>query len=117
MSPINLKPGLERRWGRTSYGLVGNQYTVGFEERADLFHRTVDGHGSGVEQLAEKLLKRVFPQVEDLPGRAEKAIPYGIYDMAADTSWVPIGTGHDTAAFAVASIHRWWQAVGTPASC
>ncbi|MGW1194232.1 ISAzo13 family transposase, partial [Streptomyces sp. NPDC002559] len=43
---------------------------------------------------------------------AEKAIPYGIYDMAANTGWVSIGTDHDTAAFAVASIRRWWQAVG-----
>lgn len=32
--------------------------------------------------------------------------------MAADTGWVSVGTDHDTAAFAVASIARWWQAVG-----
>ncbi|RSO10023.1 ISAzo13 family transposase [Streptomyces sp. WAC 05379] len=48
----------------------------------------------------------------DFPGQAEKAIPYGIYDMAANTGWFSIGTDHDTAAFAVASIRRWWQAVG-----
>ncbi len=41
-----------------------------------------------------------------------KAIPYGIYDLAANTGWVSVGTGHDTAAFAVASIRRWWQARG-----
>lgn len=41
-----------------------------------------------------------------------KAIPYGIYDIAANTGWVSVGTDHDTAAFAVASIHRWWQTVG-----
>ncbi|MCF3105951.1 ISAzo13 family transposase [Streptomyces roseoverticillatus] len=41
-----------------------------------------------------------------------KAIPYGIYDIAADTGWVSVGTDHDTAAFAVASIRRWWQARG-----
>lgn len=38
-----------------------------------------------------------------------KAIPYGIYDVAANTGWVSVGTDHDTAAFAVASIRRWWQ--------
>nr|WP_260611465.1 ISAzo13 family transposase [Streptomyces sp. WAC04770] len=38
-----------------------------------------------------------------------KAIPYGIYDVAANTGWVNVGTDHDTAAFAVASIRRWWQ--------
>ena len=42
----------------------------------------------------------------------EQAIPYGIYDMTADTGWVNVGVDHDTAAFAVASIRRWWQARG-----
>ncbi|MFH9734358.1 ISAzo13 family transposase [Streptomyces sp. NPDC017260] len=51
-------------------------------------------------------------KTHDFPGQAEKAIPYGIYDLAANTGWVSIGTDHDTAAFAVASIRRWWQAVG-----
>jgi len=41
-----------------------------------------------------------------------KAIPYGVYDLAANTGWVNVGTDHDTAAFAVASIRRWWQSVG-----
>ncbi|MFI9600286.1 ISAzo13 family transposase [Streptomyces sp. NPDC052043] len=37
-----------------------------------------------------------------------KAIPYGVYDLAANTGWVNVGTDHDTAAFAVESIrHRW----------
>lgn len=49
-------------------------------------------------------------KTHDFPGQAEKAIPYGIYDMAVNTGWVSIGTDHDTAAFAVASIRRWWQA-------
>jgi hypothetical protein len=39
-----------------------------------------------------------------------KAIPYGIYDIGANTGWVSVGTDHDTAAFAVASIRRWWPA-------
>ncbi|WP_406224211.1 ISAzo13 family transposase [Streptomyces canus] len=41
-----------------------------------------------------------------------KAIPYGIYDLAANTGWVSVGTDHDTAEFAAASIRRWWQARG-----
>ncbi|ANZ21716.1 rhodopirellula transposase [Streptomyces noursei ATCC 11455] len=41
-----------------------------------------------------------------------KAIPYGIYDLAANTGWVNVGCDHDTAAFAVESIRRWWQARG-----
>jgi hypothetical protein len=50
----------------------------------------------------------------DFPGQgAGKAIPYGIYDLAANTGFVNIGTDHDTAAFAVESIRRWWSARGS----
>ncbi len=41
-----------------------------------------------------------------------KANPYGVYDVAADTGWVSVGTDHDTAEFAVATITRWWDTVG-----
>ena len=44
-----------------------------------------------------------------------KAIPYGVYDMAADEGWVSVGEDHDTAAFAVATIGRWWDMVGSAA--
>ncbi|MEV7359052.1 ISAzo13 family transposase [Kitasatospora sp. NPDC091276] len=42
----------------------------------------------------------------------DAAIPYGIYDVSANTGWVNVGVDHDTSAFAVASIRRWWQARG-----
>ena len=38
--------------------------------------------------------------------------PFGIYDLGKDTGWVNVGTDHDTAAFAVESIRRWWYDVG-----
>jgi len=41
-----------------------------------------------------------------------KAVPYGIYDLTANTGWVNVGTDHDTATFAVESIRRWWNAAG-----
>jgi transposase len=41
-----------------------------------------------------------------------KAAPYGIYDVTANTGWVNVGTDHDTAAFAVESIRRWWNGQG-----
>src|SRR5438034_5391828 len=41
-----------------------------------------------------------------------RAIPYGVYDLGANTGWVTVGIDHDTAAFAVASIRHWWQAMG-----
>jgi Rhodopirellula transposase DDE domain len=44
-----------------------------------------------------------------------KAIPYGVYDIAADAGWVSVGTDHDTAEFAVATIRTWWRKVGSAA--
>jgi hypothetical protein len=41
-----------------------------------------------------------------------KAIPYGVYDLARNAGWVNIGIDHDTAAFAVNSIRRWWRTMG-----
>jgi hypothetical protein len=41
-----------------------------------------------------------------------KAIPYGIYDVTANTGWVSVGTDHDTSAFAVQTLRRWWDTVG-----
>ncbi len=41
-----------------------------------------------------------------------RAVPYGIYDLAANAGWVSVGIDNDTAAFAVQTIRRWWQDVG-----
>jgi Rhodopirellula transposase DDE domain len=41
-----------------------------------------------------------------------RAVPYGVYDIAANAGWVSVGIDHDTAAFAVNSIRRWWHTLG-----
>jgi hypothetical protein len=41
-----------------------------------------------------------------------KAVPYGVYDIAANEGWVSVGIDHDTATFAVESIRRWWRRMG-----
>ena len=41
-----------------------------------------------------------------------RAVPYGIYDLAANAGWVSVGIDHDTAAFAVQTIRAWWHNVG-----
>ena len=41
-----------------------------------------------------------------------RVTPYGVYDMARNAGWVNVGTDHNTAAFAVESIRRWWYAMG-----
>jgi hypothetical protein len=43
-----------------------------------------------------------------------KAIPYGVYDLTRNAGWVSVGIDHDTAAFAVRTIGRWWQKMGRP---
>ena len=51
--------------------------------------------------------------VHDFPDpEMGKAIPYGVYDLFADEGWVSVGDHHDTAAFAVATIRRWWERMG-----
>src|ERR687885_171104 len=43
-----------------------------------------------------------------------RAVPYGVYDLAANAGWVGVGQDHDTAAFAGQTIRRWWQEIGRP---
>jgi transposase len=42
-----------------------------------------------------------------------KAIPYGVYDISRNEGWVSVGTDHDTSTFAVQTIRRWWQSMGS----
>ncbi len=54
--------------------------------------------------------------VHDFPQLGKgKAIPYGTYDVARDEALVNVGITHETAAFAVASIRRWWRLLGRKA--
>jgi transposase len=41
-----------------------------------------------------------------------RATPYGVYDLTRNAGWVNVGIDHDTAAFAVESVRRWWNEVG-----
>jgi len=51
----------------------------------------------------------------DFPGEAGKAVPYGVYDVGANSGWVNVGVDADTGMFAVESIRRWWSTIGGPA--
>lgn len=56
---------------------------------------------------APKVNGHDFPD-PDVP----RAYPYGIYDIKRNTGFVNVGTDHDTAEFAVASILGWWREEG-----
>lgn len=72
-------------------------------KKKDLVGRYKNGGREWHRKGRPTQVKTHFPDRQG-PG---KAIPYGIYDVAANTGWVNVVTDHDTAAFAVASIRRW----------
>lgn len=76
--------------------LIGNYVNKGTEWRKAKGPRKVNGHD--------------FPGL-DIP----KAHPYGIYELQRNVGFVNVGTDHDTATFAVASIRSWWKKQGTKA--
>lgn len=51
----------------------------------------------------------VYDFVDKELGRAN---PYGVYDIINNLGGVSVGTDHDTASFAVATIRRWWFGMG-----
>lgn len=62
--------------------------------------------------------KGTAPKVNehDFPDPAvPRAHPYGIYELTRNKGFVNVGTDHDTATFAVASIRAWWRAEGRSA--
>ena len=72
----------------------------------------VGNHANGgVEYQPKGSPERV--DVHDFPDpEVPKAIPFGVYDLGANNAWVAVGDDHDTAAFAVATIARWWDTMG-----
>ena len=51
--------------------------------------------------------------VHDFPDKeTNKAIPYGVYDLAENDAWVSVGISHDTAEFAVETIRAWYGELG-----
>ena len=56
-------------------------------------------------------LVRIYDFVDK---RLGQGIPYGVYDPTANVGWVSVGSDHDTAAFAVETLRRWWHNMGAP---
>ena len=52
--------------------------------------------------------------VYDCPRLAEgKASPYGVYDVTTQEGFVNVGMSPDTAEFALMSVRRWWELMGS----
>ena len=57
--------------------------------------------------------KPIEVNMHDFPDKTlGKAVPYGILDIARNDGYVNVGINHDTGEFSVASIERWWNALG-----
>src|ERR671915_2308756 len=100
------------------YSLQGNRKT-----REGGSHPDRDAQFDHINQHVRAFQKRGQPVVsvdtkkkvrsKDFPDKAlGKGIPYGVYDLSADTGWVSVGIDHDTARFAVETLRRWWQHMG-----
>ncbi len=76
------------------------------KEQLGRYHRP--GRSWRPEGNPVKVRDHDFPDAE-----AGKVTPYGVYDIAANTGFVSVGTSHDTAAFAVNALRRWWRAEGS----
>ena len=76
--------------------LVGKFKNAGCEWVPEGYPEAVRVHDFGIKELG-------------------KVNPYGVHDLGRNEGWVNIGTDHDTATFAVASIRGWWQSMGRPA--
>ena len=76
------------------------------KEQLGPYHR--DGRAWRPKGDPVKVRDHDFPDPE-----AGKITPYGVYDIAANTGFVSVGTSHDTAAFAVSALRLWWQGEGS----
>jgi len=96
-----------------------NQLALDFQERGlpvvsvDTKKKELVGNfkNGGQEWRPAGQPERVF--THDFPSQAQgKAIPYGVYDVGQNEGWVSVGTDHDTAEFAVATLLQWWRQMG-----
>jgi hypothetical protein len=65
--------------------------------------------GRTYRRKGEPIKVKVHDFIDETLG---KASPYGVYDLKHNEGWVNVGTDHDTSAFAVESIRRWWNMMG-----
>ena len=68
-----------------------------------------NNHGAELRPKGDPEPVRVHDFVIPELGRAA---PYGVYDLANNSGWVSVGVDHDTSAFAVETIRRWWYRMG-----
>jgi hypothetical protein len=81
--------------------------SVDAKKREQVGNYGQDGREWGPEGSPVVVRSHDFPDKD-----GQHAIPYGIYDEAANAGFVNVGTGGNTAALAVESVRRWWHLAG-----
>lgn len=76
-------------------------------KRKELIGR-FQNHGVAWAQQPERVFDHDFPS-----WATGKAVPYGIYDLQANSGWVGLGLSSDTPCFAVDCLATWWAADGS----
>ena len=69
-------------------------------------------HGAELRPKGDSLREPVAPVHDFVIPELGRAAPYGVYDLANNSGWVSVGVDHDTSAFAVETIRRWWYRMG-----
>ena len=93
-----VRAALAKRWPVISVDTKKKELVGNYDNRGRQWRRT---------KTAARVNGHDFP-APSVP----RAYPYGIYDLARNTGFVNVGTDHDTATFAVASIRGWWRHEG-----
>jgi transposase len=95
--------------GQVEAHLEGGQPVISVDSKKKEVLGNLANKGREYEHIGEPA--RV--EVHDFPDKVlGQAVPYGIFDIAADAGPVNVGSDGDTAEFAVASIGQWWELVG-----
>lgn len=93
-----VRRAMSRGWPVISVDTKKKELIGNFENKGRQWRR---------KKMAEHVNGHDFPDPS-----VPRAYPYGIYDQGRNTGFVNIGTDHDTATFAVASIRGWWRDEG-----
>ncbi len=93
-----VRRALARGWPVISVDTKKKELVGNFENKGRQWRR----QGTG-----ERVKSHDFPDPS-----VPRAYPYGIYDLGQNAGFVNVGTDHDTASFAVASIRGWWRYEG-----
>lgn len=90
---------------------LANQPVISVDGKKKELVGNFDPDGTAWEPEGQPPKVNAYDFLDDALG---KAVPYGIYDLAANEGYVSVGDSKDTAQFAVHSIDQWWTQMGKP---